>query len=88
MAPVVSKPTSTLKTRVPVIRPVEQTVGQPDGALVWSASGIVEIALLLPGPWFEELLDDAETQGVSIARLLRGLVLDQAKVGRGFAADG
>ena len=76
MIPVLSMPRRTLKSHTPAIRPADQTFGKLDGGPVWSASGIVELSLLLPEPWFADLVDEAETQGVSVARLLRGLIAD------------
>ena len=63
-----SLPKPTQESFIAGIRPAKQTIDHADEGLVWSASGVVEVLLLLPEPWFEELLDDAESKGVTVAR--------------------
>ena len=54
---------------------------------VRSMAGVVEVSLLLPVPWFNDLLDEADALGVSVGRLLRRLVTDHL-AGGPFAEAG
>jgi hypothetical protein len=76
MAPVFSTSNYALKPHPLEIRPSLQPIGLSDRGLVCSASGVVEVSLLLPAPWLDYLLDDAESNGVSVAHLIRGLVAE------------